>query len=118
MQCRADSLTMVTIIVPNVLSFLTDGDDGNGVDVGYGDGNRNGNNEEEDDEDNNNYKNVEGEDEDNGVNGEGIHTEDEEDYVDIDDDSKSRLGCIMTSCRLECCKQLIASNLAAQIIWA
>jgi hypothetical protein len=42
--------------------------------------------------------------------------EDKEDYVDRDDDSKSWLGRIMTSCRLECCKQLIASNLAAQII--
>ncbi len=31
--------------------------------------------------------------------------EDEEDYVDRDDDSKSRLGRIMTSCRLECCEQ-------------
>ncbi len=72
MQCCADSLTMVTIIVPNVLSFLTDGNDGKGVNVGNGHGNRNGNNEEEDDEDNNNYKNVEGEDENNGVNGEGI----------------------------------------------
>ncbi len=72
MQCRADSLTMVTIIIPNFLSFLTDGDDGNGVNVGYGHGNRNGDNEEEDDEDNNNYKNVEGEDEDNDVNGKGI----------------------------------------------
>ncbi len=72
MQCCADFLTMVTIIVPNVLSFLTDGDDGNGVNVGYGNGDRNSDNEEEDDEDNNNYKNIEGEDEDNGVNGEGI----------------------------------------------
>ncbi len=72
-QCRADSLTMVTIIVQNVLSFLTDGNDGNGVNVGYGHSDRNGDNEEEDDEDNNNYENVEGEDEDNGVNGEGIH---------------------------------------------
>ena len=44
--------------------------------------------------------------------------EDKEDYVDRDDDSKSRLGCIMMSCWLECCKQSIASNLAAQIIWA
>jgi hypothetical protein len=43
--------------------------------------------------------------------------EDKEDYVDRDDDSKSRLGRIMTSCRLECYKQLITSNLATQIIW-
>ncbi len=42
--------------------------------------------------------------------------EDKEDYADKDDDSKSRLERIMTSCRLEFCKQLIASNLAAQII--
>ena len=28
MRCRTDSVTMVAIIVPNVLSFLTDGDDG------------------------------------------------------------------------------------------
>jgi hypothetical protein len=63
---------MVTIIVPNVLSFLTDGNDGNGANVEHGNGNRTGNNEEEEDEDNNNYENVEGEDEDNGVNGEGI----------------------------------------------
>ncbi len=44
--------------------------------------------------------------------------EDEEDYVDRDDDSKSWLGRIMTSCWLECCKQLIASDHATQIIWA
>ncbi len=25
MQCRTDSVTMVTVVVPNVLSFLTDG---------------------------------------------------------------------------------------------
>ncbi len=31
MQCRTDSLQKVTIIVPNVLSFLTDGDDGSDV---------------------------------------------------------------------------------------
>jgi hypothetical protein len=72
MQCRAYSLTMVTIIVLNVLSFLTDSNDCNGVNVCYGHGDRNGNNEEEDDEDNNNYENVEGGDEDNDVNGKGI----------------------------------------------
>ncbi len=44
--------------------------------------------------------------------------EDEEGYVDRDDDSKSRLGHIMTSCQLECCKQSIASDLTAEIIWA
>jgi hypothetical protein len=27
MQCRHDSISMVSIIVPNVMSFLTDGDD-------------------------------------------------------------------------------------------
>ncbi len=63
---------MVTIIVLNVLSFLTDSNDCNGVNVCYGHGDRNGNNEEEDDEDNNNYENVEGGDEDNDVNGKGI----------------------------------------------
>jgi hypothetical protein len=72
MQCRADPLAMVTIIVPNVLSFLTDSNDVNDVNVGYGHRNKNGDNEEDDDEDNNYYKNVEGEDEDNGDNGKGI----------------------------------------------
>ena len=28
MECRTDSLSMVGIIVPNILSFLTDGDEG------------------------------------------------------------------------------------------
>jgi hypothetical protein len=44
--------------------------------------------------------------------------EDEEDYVDRDDASKPRLGRIMRSCQLECCEQLIASDLASHIIWA
>lgn len=40
MECRADSLMMVAIIVPNVLSFLTDGDDDNdGVGRDVNDGN-------------------------------------------------------------------------------
>ena len=30
MRCRTDSVTAVTIIVPNVLSFLADGNNGNG----------------------------------------------------------------------------------------
>jgi hypothetical protein len=31
MECRIDSLSIVEIIVTNVLSFLTDGDDGNNL---------------------------------------------------------------------------------------
>ena len=39
-ECRTDSLSMVVIIVSNVLSFLTDGDDGNDVvDTDEDDGN-------------------------------------------------------------------------------
>jgi hypothetical protein len=37
MQCRNDSVAMVNIIVPNVMSFLTDSDDSNMVVDDYGD---------------------------------------------------------------------------------
>ena len=55
MQCRIDSVTMISIIIPNVLSFLTDGDDGNDVfdsDEWDGDGNHGDQDESSDEEDN------------------------------------------------------------------
>ena len=70
MQCRTDSLMKVTIIVPNVLSFLTDGDDGSDVVDGDEDGDSNGS--DSDDPDN------EGdEDDEEDDNGEGDGDEDE-----------------------------------------
>ncbi len=55
MQCRTDSVTMETIIVPNVMSFLTDGDDG--IDVFCSDdvcsnGISNGDNDDDSDDSN------------------------------------------------------------------
>ncbi len=41
-ECRIDSLSMVEIIVPNVLSFLTDGDGGNNLVNGDEDDDSNG----------------------------------------------------------------------------
>jgi hypothetical protein len=49
MQCRTDSVIMVTIIVPNVLSFLTDDDGGN--DVVYGENYDEGDEGDDDDND-------------------------------------------------------------------
>ncbi len=49
MQCRTDCVMMVTIIVPNVLSFLTD--DYGGNDVVYGDNYDEGDEGDDDDDD-------------------------------------------------------------------
>ncbi len=57
MQCRTDSVTMVNIIVPNVMSFLTDGDDTNYMDDDWSD-----EDECDDDEDNEEYPNPDGDD--------------------------------------------------------
>ena len=67
-QCRIDSLSMVAIIVPNVLSFLTDG---NGV-IEYGDGNS-------DDDDNSSDESSEDYDDDSS----------DESSEDYDDDSSN-----------------------------
>ncbi len=50
MQSHTDSVMMVTIIVPNVMSFLTDGGECNFVHVS-GDGNGDSNGEEDEDDD-------------------------------------------------------------------
>lgn len=50
MECRSDSVTMVIIIVPNVLSFLTDDNDGDYGDNGIND-NDDSNNDSEGDDD-------------------------------------------------------------------
>ena len=68
MQRHTDSVTMVTIILPNVLSFLTDGDDGNNDDNGDNDSN-----ESLSLEDNEDW-------------GDGDNDGDENDDIDIDDD--------------------------------
>jgi hypothetical protein len=53
MQCWTDSVMMVTIIVPNILSFLTNNSGGNNVIYGenYDEGNEGDDNDKEDDGD-------------------------------------------------------------------
>jgi hypothetical protein len=54
-QCHTDSVTMVTIIVPNIHSFLTDDDGGNDVVYGdnYDEGNEGDDNDDDEEDDDN-----------------------------------------------------------------
>ncbi len=82
MQCRTNSLTMVAIIVSNVLSFLTDSDDGNNI-VGRDDNVEDSNSDEDadSDSDSDNDSDESVEDDDVWVDGDG--EDDEIDHVEL-----------------------------------
>jgi hypothetical protein len=88
MECRIDSLSMVEIIVPNVLSFLTDGDGGNNLVDGDEDDGGNSSMWDEDDDDSDDGDEHEDDDEDGDGDGDGDgdNYNDGNDGDDCDDD--------------------------------
>ena len=78
MRCRTESVTMVNIIVPNVVSFLTDLDDSNCAVDEWSD--EDDGDEEDDDGD---WSNEDDGDQDNGDDGD---QEDDDNYDEVNDD--------------------------------
>jgi hypothetical protein len=83
MECRTDSLSMVGIIVPNILTFLTDGDDGNhGVDCDNNDNDDGDDNSDDNGDSLDSDKNVE----DDNFWGDGDDDGDEDADMNVNDD--------------------------------
>jgi hypothetical protein len=81
MECCVDSLLMVEIIIPNVLSFLTDGDGDNNLVDGDEEDNSNGSEWDEDNDDSDDTGEHDKDGEDSNDNDDG----DEDDYDNGDD---------------------------------
>jgi hypothetical protein len=95
MHCRTDSISMVNIIVPNVMAFLTDGDDCDCVIDDLSE--ESGEDGEEDDDDSNWSDEVDDNEEDDNQEGEinfngGNDDQDEEEGDDEEDDEGSNLS--------------------------
>ena len=91
MQCRADSIRMVNIVVPNVMTFLTDGDDHDCVidNLSENEGEENEANDEDNnfsDEDDDNEDNDDPDDEVDfdAVNDDDLSEEESDNEIDID----------------------------------